>query len=110
MSSAHSPFKMGSGEIAGEPLAPSPCAASDLIAKLAGLGPVYLAVLGQDDRSDYCISAIWRLDPAGSQVRLALQPLAAFAIVLFSAAGELGNELLIVGNDDGSAFDELGYL
>jgi len=43
---------MGSGEKAGEPFAPSPSAAVDLVAELAGLGPVNLAVLGQDDRTD----------------------------------------------------------
>jgi hypothetical protein len=43
---------MRSGKIAGEAAQAESLAASDLIAKLAGLGPVYLAVLGQHDRSD----------------------------------------------------------
>ena len=65
-----SPGEMRSGKIAGEAAQAESLAASDLIAKLAGLDPVYLAVSGQDDRSDYCISAVWRLDTAGSKVGL----------------------------------------
>jgi hypothetical protein len=61
---------MRSGKIAGEAAQAESLAASGLIAKLASRDPVYLAVLSQDDRSDYCISAVWRLDTAGSQVGL----------------------------------------
>jgi hypothetical protein len=68
---------MRSRENAGEPLAPSSCAAENLVAELAELGPVYLAVLGQDDAADYCIGAVWRLDAACSQVGLGFEPLAA---------------------------------
>jgi hypothetical protein len=98
---------MRSGKIAGEAAQAESLAASDLIAKLAALSPVYLLVVSHHDRSDYCISAVWRLDTPGSHVSFALQPLATFAIVLFSTAGELGNELFIVGNDNSPAFDEL---
>src|SRR5271166_1173604 len=99
---------MRSRENAGEPLAPSSCAAENLVAELAKLGPVYLVVLGQDDAADYCIGAVWRLDAASSQVGFALQPFAAARVVELSAAGELGDELFIVGKDDGPPFDELG--
>jgi hypothetical protein len=43
---------MRSGKIAGEAAKAESLAASDLIAKLAGLGPVYVAVLGHDDGTD----------------------------------------------------------
>jgi hypothetical protein len=45
---------------------------------LGGLGPRC-----QDDRSDYCISAVWGLDAASSQVGFGPELLAAFGIVLF---------------------------
>ena len=98
---------MRSGKIAGEAASVESLAASDLIAELAGLGPVNLAVLGRYDRSDNRVGAVRRLDTTGSQVGFTFEFLAAFAVVQFPATGELGGELFVVGNDDLPAFDEL---
>ena len=68
---------MRSGKKAGAPARPSPRAAENLVAELAGHGPAYLAVLGQEKSTDNRISAVRAFAPAGSQVGFALQPLAA---------------------------------
>jgi hypothetical protein len=72
--------------------------ALDCVLGGAGIFPVDLTLLGEDDGADQRIGPIGTFNAAGSEVGLAFELLAAFAIVLFSAAGELSDELLIVGN------------
>lgn len=51
--------------------------AFDFFLEREGFFPVNLGFLGEHDRSDERIGAVGGFNPAGSQVRLALEPLAA---------------------------------
>jgi hypothetical protein len=66
----------------------------DFFLKGEGGFPVDLWFLAEDDCADEGIGAVWRLDTAGSKVGLWFELLAALAIVLLSATGELGDEMI----------------
>ena len=78
----------------------------DLFLEGEGGFPVDLGFLSEHDCGDNAIGAVRGLNAVGSKFGLPFELLAAFAVVQFPATGELGNELLVVWDNDLPAFDE----
>jgi hypothetical protein len=69
--------------------------------------PVDLGFLAEDDSAYQRVGAVWGLNAAGSQVGFTFEFLVAARVVELPATSELCDQLFIVWDDYGPAFDEL---